>query len=184
MADYSKRTCNDCGIKLPAPEMRQETRTPLSVSGKPLPTRQIWLCAKCYRSLGNLKKRRSEHEERLQTLREASKHSERDKPPRRRQLTTEELSAMAQNVGSELLPRHSPINKLPPKVDEGQPTAPALKEGTKLSSLDYMIMGLMIIFFMTIICGLIWFVFSINFTEFMVGAAVFGIFLWLFPIQK
>lgn len=47
MTSYARKTCSNCGIQLPQPEMLQRDVTPLGVRGNPLPTRQKWFCAQC-----------------------------------------------------------------------------------------------------------------------------------------
>ena len=185
MVEYSKRTCKDCGIKMPVPAMFQISRAPLGINGRPLPTRLVWLCKKCHASLEGKLKLEGAHEVRLQTLREASSHKGRDKPPRRRQFTTEELSAMAQEgQAPELMPRSMPPSQLSSVIDADQPAKSALERGNELTTVDWMIIGLMTAFFVAVIFGMIWLVFSGRFTSYLFGAAVFGILLWLFPIGR
>ena len=48
MAQYSKRTCKGCGIKLPQPNMICFIHTPVSVNGSPLASREAWHCFNCH----------------------------------------------------------------------------------------------------------------------------------------
>lgn len=48
MAVYAKRTCRDCGIKLPQPEMLRTLDHPVGINGNPLSPREVWVCRLCH----------------------------------------------------------------------------------------------------------------------------------------
>jgi hypothetical protein len=48
MAQYAKRTCFNCGIRLPQPELRRLFIERFSVRGNELPAREEWTCNNCY----------------------------------------------------------------------------------------------------------------------------------------
>lgn len=48
MAEYAKRTCHSCGIRLPQPQMRRLTIEPIGVRGNLLAAREVWICDRCF----------------------------------------------------------------------------------------------------------------------------------------
>lgn len=47
MATYARKTCSDCGIMLPQPEMLRREVTPTGVRGNALSPRLKWFCVHC-----------------------------------------------------------------------------------------------------------------------------------------
>ncbi len=44
MGEYAKRTCSECGLKLPQPEMEKHLVQPVGVNGNLLAAREKWFC--------------------------------------------------------------------------------------------------------------------------------------------
>ena len=54
MATYAKRTCSDCGIRLPQPNMLQLQVSQRGVNGNWLAPRDKWFCLSCVTKRGAL----------------------------------------------------------------------------------------------------------------------------------
>lgn len=50
MAEYAKRTCFQCGVRLPQPKMQAVEVSKIAESGLALSTRDKWMCPGCWES--------------------------------------------------------------------------------------------------------------------------------------
>lgn len=48
MAEYAKRTCHGCGIRLPQPQFHRLEIERTGVRGNSLPPRTQWICDQCF----------------------------------------------------------------------------------------------------------------------------------------
>lgn len=94
MAEYAKRTCYGCGIRLPQPQMQRLEIERTGVRGNSLPTRPEWICERCfprfrmrsplYRYMAQREAERAERAEREKASYEAGKLAWAEEQERRR----------------------------------------------------------------------------------------------------
>lgn len=56
MPEYVRRSCSECGIRLPQPEMREAEVQPIGVNGNFLASRVKWYCPSCAAKLPSNRK--------------------------------------------------------------------------------------------------------------------------------